>query len=190
MAKLPLRLTEDLWKWNAGDAQALEQVMQNAYGMLRKLAHAKFANHRPSDTIQPTVLIHEAYIRILSKDITIENSNHFFWLFGQLMRFILIDHIKAKNRLKRGGSQSKPVEDPDQIFQDPAKGLTADQLVDLDGALSRLATLDRRQSNILEMYYFCGFKIQTIAEVLDVSSATVKRDLQMGRAWLASHLTQ
>jgi len=189
MFDLDATLTEFLLKWNDGDVKAMNTAVSRAYSEIHRIAEAQFRDVGNGRTIQPTVLVHEAYLRLLNSRMNFGNRNQFFWFMGKLMRQILTDHIRAKLTAKRGGG--KVVNESQLGVNLPVVSgtMSPQQFLDLDLALQRLAEFDIRQSQILEMYYLCNLKIDDIAENLQVSQSTVKRDLKMAKAWLANQIS-
>jgi RNA polymerase sigma factor (TIGR02999 family) len=140
---------------------------------------------RPGHSLQPTALVHEAYIRLTGiRGIDWQNRSHFFAVAAQVMRRVLIDHARAQRAKKRGGLWG-------EVSFEEAHGATIsqpEQLIALDEALNRLAELDARQSRIIELRFFAGLSEEETAEVLGISARTVKRDWRVAKAWLFDHL--
>ena len=189
MYDIDATLTDFLLKWNDGDEQAMNDAVSAAYTELHRIAEVHFRESRPGKTFQPTALVHEAYIRLLSSRMQFGNRNQFFWFMGKLMRHILTDHLRAKLTAKRGSGKVVNESQLGVSLPEISGSLSAQQFLDLDLALQRLAGFDRRQSQILEMYYLCNLKIDDIAENLKISTSTVKRDLKMAKAWLANQMS-
>jgi RNA polymerase sigma factor (TIGR02999 family) len=179
-------ITMYLQKWRQGDSAALDQVMQYVYDDLHRRAAAYLKNERPGHSMQPTGLVHEAFIRLVDKqEIDWEDRNHFFAVAAQAMRRILVDYARNRNRLKRGGADDNlPLDETLPMY---SAGPRVD-LVALDEALTDLATFDERQARIVELKYFGGMTLEETAGVLGVSAVTVKRDWQIARAWLRQQL--
>jgi RNA polymerase sigma factor (TIGR02999 family) len=181
----PVRtITELLQRWQAGDAAALEELMPLVYDELHRMAARHLSRERPGHTLQSTGLVHEAFLRLVDqRRVSWQSRAHFFGLSAQLMRRILVDHARRSRRAKRGaGASNVPLDDAGPL-PDPAAGDPIDAL-SVDGALKELGALDARQARIVELRFFGGLNVAEIAEVLDVSPATVKRDWSMARAWL------
>ncbi len=167
-------ITQILSEIKDGNQEALDELLPLVYDELRRLANSYLKNERANHTLQPTALVHEAYLRLLGqKEIAWQNRAHFFGVSARLMREILIEYARAKNRLKRGG------EFKTQIALDEAvsfAGAKNHDVVSVDEALTKLEQLDERQARIVEMKFFAGMTIEEIAEVSDISPATVKRE--------------
>ncbi len=151
------------------------------YEELRSLAQAYLARERPDHTLQPTALVHEAYIRLLGKEgLHYRGRAQFFSLMSKVMRQVLVDHGKARRAAKRGGGHSRVVlDDVVSLFGAPSIDIVA-----LDEALSKLDQLDPQQGRIVELRFFGGLTIKEIADLLGVSQSTVERDWRLARAWL------
>ena len=168
-------ITQILQEMRAGgeDGQ-MDELLPFVYSELRRLAKSYLSHERSSHTLQPTALVHEAYLRLVGqKEIDWQNRAHFFGVSARLMREILIDHARAKNRQKRGG------EFKTQIALDDAIGFTNQKELDViavDEALSKLEKLDEKQARIVEMKFFGGLTVDEIGEVMSISPATVKRE--------------
>jgi len=179
-------ITQLLQKWRHGEQDAFDEVIQYVYNDLRRRATAYIRNERDGQSLQPTGLVHEAFIKLVDKRaIDWQDRNHFFAIAAQAMRRILVDRVRTKRRDKRGGVQ-------DDLPLDEAQTISADgdriDLVALDEALSALAVFDERQARIVELKYFGGMTLEETAELLDISPATVKRDWQIARAWLRQQI--
>ena len=179
-------ITQLLQKWRHGEQDAFDEVIQYVYNDLRRRATAYIRNERDGQSLQPTGLVHEAFIKLVDKRaIDWQDRNHFFAIAAQAMRRILVDRVRSKRRDKRGGLQ-------DDLPLDEAQTISADgdriDLVALDQALSALAVFDERQARIVELKYFGGMTLEETAELLDISPATVKRDWQIARAWLRQQI--
>ncbi|MGI8787749.1 MAG: sigma-70 family RNA polymerase sigma factor [Pyrinomonadaceae bacterium] len=169
------------------DEQALEKLLPFVYDELHSLASALFDKEfRGNHTLQPTALVHEAYLRLVGDEsgISWQSRAHFFGIAARSMRQILVNHAVAHNTDKRGGKQTIiALDDAISFFQ------TQDiEILALHEALEKFAALDRRQAEIVELKFFGGLTIEEIAEVLNVSTATVKRDWEMARSWLYREL--
>lgn len=167
-------ITQILSEIKSGKQEALDELLPLVYDELRRLANSYLKKERANHTLQPTALVHEAYLRLLGqKEIEWQNRAHFFGVSARLMREILIEYARAKNRLKRGG------EFKTQIALDEAVSFAGGKnydVVSVDEALTKLEQLDERQARIVEMKFFAGMTIEEIAEVSDISPATVKRE--------------
>lgn len=172
--------------WSDGDSEALEDLLPLVYDELHRQAHRYLRRERPSHTLQTTALIHEAYLNLIrQKCITVENRDHFFAISANLMRQILVNYANARNRQKRGGPAESLELNDSILIATRAKDL---ELLALDEALKRLATMDEQQAQIVELRYFGGLTIEETAKVLDISPATIKRDWKMTKAWLFREL--
>jgi RNA polymerase sigma-70 factor, ECF subfamily len=168
-----------------GDADAASRLIPLVYNELRRLAAHYMRQERPDHTLQATALVHEAYLKLINqRSVDWQSRAHFFGIAAQLMRRILIDHARAHLREKRGGAQPVLPLDEALVFSPEQSS----ELVHLDEALERLAKLDERQSKIVELRFFGGLSNEEAAEVLGVSSKTVKRDWSLAKAWLHGEL--
>ena len=167
-------ITQILSEIKGGNQQALDELLPLVYDELRRLAKTYLNRERSNHTLQPTALVHEAYLRMLGqKEIAWENRAHFFGVSARLMREILIEYARMKNRLKRGGEFKTQIALDDAVSFAGAKDL---DVVSVDEALAKLEKLDARQARIVEMKFFAGMTIEEIAEVSEISPATVKRE--------------
>jgi RNA polymerase sigma-70 factor (ECF subfamily) len=174
-------VTALLCRWSAGDEHAPEQLMPLVYQELRALARRYLQRERGDHTLQPTALVHEAYLRMVDQShVQWQNRAQFFGLAAQLMRRILIDHARAHVAAKRGGQAEHISLDEAQISQEAR----AAELVELDAALTELAVVDVRKSRIVELRFFGGLSIDETAEAMGVNAATVRRDWTVAKTWL------
>ena len=172
--------------WGRGDLQARDELVPVVYGELRRRAGAYLRRERSDHTLQPTALVHEAYLRLTAQErVTWQNRAHFFAIAAQMMRRVLIDHAREHLAAKRPGAQLKVLLD-DRIG---AAQPRACELMMVDEALVELTRIDPRQGQIVELRYFGGLSEQEVAAVLSVSRATVTREWQTARAWLYRRLT-
>lgn len=180
-------VTQLLVDWKNGNRLALDQLTPLVAAELRKLAAHYLAGERSAATLQPTALVNEAYLRLVSQRTPDwECRSHFFGVAAQLMRQILVDHARKHRSAKRGlGMTLQPL---DEAIHVSASGET--DLVDLDDALNKLEKLSPRQSRIIELRYFAGFTVDETAALLGVSEATITRDQRMAEAFLHRQLTQ
>lgn len=181
----PGDITQILENVRAGDQDAYERLMPLVYAEMRRLAARYLRRERPDHTLQPTALVHEAFLKLVDqRRVDWRNRAHFFGIAAQAMRRILVDHARGVQRQKRGGRERPvPIEDV-QIAMAP-RSL---DVVALDEALNRLGELDEQQSRVVELRFFGGLSIEETAEVLGISSSTVKREWSMARAWLHQEL--
>jgi RNA polymerase sigma factor (TIGR02999 family) len=183
----PDNLTQLLIDYSDGKPAALESLLPQVYGELKKLAGHYLRREVAGHTLQPTALVHEAYFKLIDqREVRWKNRAHFFGVAAQLMRRILIDHARLKKAAKRGGSQAKVSFDEGLHWG----GEEAPDLLALDNALERLSQMDERQGRVVELRYFGGLSIEETAEVLNTSPATVKRDWITAKAWLYRELSQ
>lgn len=168
-----------LAKWANGDQRALSDLTPIVYKELRQLAASYLRRESPGHTLQPTALVHEAYLRLVDqKDPRFENRSHFFGVAARLMRQILVDHARRRRAGKRAGL-SVSLEAIAGLGHERARDLLA-----LDSSLDALEKLDPRKGKAIELRYFAGLSMDEIAQVLQVSAVTVRRDLRMAEAWL------
>jgi RNA polymerase sigma-70 factor (ECF subfamily) len=179
------QVTRLLIDWNAGDPLALEQLTPLVYAELRKLARVHLSRERNAQTIRPTELVHEAYLRLVAQDhVNFESRHHFFGVAAHLMRRILADHFRKKNSQKRGGGA--PVLLLDEAL---AVGEGKDRaIVALDDAMTALTQFDERKCKVIELRFFGGFSVEETAQALDISVATVGREQRLAEAWLAKEV--
>ncbi len=179
-------ITEMLKACRGGNREAMDKLVPLVYEELHRQAHRYLNRERSNHTLQTTALVHEAYLRLIEyRFVDWQNRAHFFGIAASMMRRILVNYAVNQNRLKRGGADEHlPLEE--------ALCVSAEErdvdLLALDKALNELATLDERQAQIVELRYFSGLSIEETAEVLHISSATVKRDWSMAKAWLRLEL--
>lgn len=184
-APTSLIVTQLLRDWQAGDPSARDQLLEIVYEELRRQAARYLRRERPDHTLQPTALVHEAYLQLIDQNsINWENRAHFFGVAARLMRRILVDHARAHRAEKRGSGQ-------EQLALDEAIGVpqTKDlNILALNDALDELERMDEQQSRIVELRYFGGLSIEETATVTGVSPATVKREWAMAKVWLQHQL--
>lgn len=177
-------VTSLLLAWREGDPDALPRLMPLVYGELRRLAARSLAGERRDHTLEPTALVHEAYLRLAGGGAPRwQDRIHFFAVASQLMRRLLVDHARARRRAKRGkGVRGVPLEAALHVAE-PDEGHPADLLA-LDQALTDLAAFDSRKARVIELRFFGGLTIGETAEVLGLSTATVILEARLARAWL------
>lgn len=179
-------ITAQLLAWNQGDAAALERLIPIVYQELRRMAERHLRSESSGHTLQPTALVHEAYLRLIDQtQVEWQNRAHFFGVAAQMMRRILVDHAKAKHRDKRGGG-AVPLSLDEALNYGHER---AGELVALDDALLGLAAFDERKSRVVELRYFGGLSVDEAAQVLEISPQTVIRDWNMAKAWLYQQLS-
>lgn len=184
MQPQPKEVTQLLLDWNNGDSTAVDKLMPLIYAELRRLAASYLRRERSDHTLQPTALVHEAYLKLIENNrVNWQNRAHFFGAAARLMRHILVDHARTRKAAKRGGGYRV------SLIEEVAVSKPADlDLLALDDALRQLAALDERQSRIVELRYFGGLSVEETAEVLTISPASVKRHWMTARAWLHHRL--
>ena len=184
-------VTELLRAWSGGEPRAFDELVPLVYGELKQQAERYLRREKVGHSLQATALVHEAYLRLVDqRRIQWQGRTQFFGIAAQLMRRVLMDHARTRHAEKRGGADVSLVQPLDEATAAavPASGGDVDLLA-LDDALTRLAALDPRQAQVVELRYFSGLGIEETAEVLGVSPATVKRDWTMARAWLKRELS-
>lgn len=180
-------ITRLLVEIKGGNRRAQSELMPLVYAELRRLARGYMRGERPDHTLQATALVHEAYLKLVEEPaIDWQGRAHFFAVAAQLMRRILVDHARAHQAAKRGGLDHKISLEEELIFSEAKSA----ELLALDEALVRLAEQDPRQARIVELRFFGGLSIEEIAEVLQISPRTVKRDWNMARAWLYEEISK
>jgi RNA polymerase sigma factor (TIGR02999 family) len=179
--------TQLLIEWNNGRNGALEDLLPLVYGALRRLAAQRLRRERPDHTLQPTALVHEAYLRLVDqRQVRWQNRAHFYGVAAHVMGRILVDRARARNADKRGAGWERVTLVGDRT---PSESRDVDVLA-LDDALKRLATLDPQQERIVELRYFGGLTLDETAEVMGISTATVKREWVIAKAWLRAELSK
>lgn len=173
--------------WREGDAAVLNRVMDLLYPALRRIARQHLERRSPGDTLESAALANEAYLKLLaSGGIHCNDRVHFMALCSQIIRRILVDHARRRRFAKRGGEMIQVSLD-DVLLASESRGI---ELLTLDEALERLARIDPRKSQVVELRYFGGMKIEETAEFLGVSLDTAKRDWRMAKAWLMTQLSE
>jgi RNA polymerase sigma factor (TIGR02999 family) len=179
-------VTRILRDWSGGDRNAPERLMPFVYDELRRLARSFLARERGAHTLQPTALVHEAYVRLVDqRSVEWQNRAHFYGIAASMMRRVLIDHARAHATEKRGGAVVHLSLDDVQVSLEQR----ASDFLALDEALEKLAQFDERKCRIVEMRFFAGLKDEEIAEVLGVTTRTVLRDWKKARLWLYRELS-
>ncbi len=182
-------ITERLRAWSEdGEREALDALLPLVHEELHRQAHRYLRRERRHNSLQTTELINNAYLKLVEqKNVRFESRTHFFAIAANLMREILVDHARAKHRLKRGGANSDlPLGEALSVAAD-AKDF---DLIALDEALNKLARMDERQAHIVELKFFADLTLQETADVLKISTATVKREWTTAKAWLHRELTR
>jgi RNA polymerase sigma factor (TIGR02999 family) len=182
--QVPANFTQLLTEWRSGHPQALERLTPLVYDELRRLARNYMRAERGSHTLQATAVVHEAFMRLIQANVTLQDRGHFFALASRLMRRVLVDHAKSRSRMKRNvgarGSGSEETHDalPPMDFD----------VVALDDALEGLQQMEPRLAQVIELHYFGGLTYDQIAAAVGASAATVHRDIRLARAWLLSEI--
>ena len=178
-------VTQLLRAWSAGDLQALEKLTPLVYQELHRRAHRQMARERSGQTLQTTALVNEIYMQLIDlRGVSWRDRAHFFALSSRLIRRVLIDAARSRASLKRGaGSPHVEFDENSLVSTEPRADVMA-----LDEALTALAAIDQRKSEVVELRFFGGLGIEETAEVLNVSPETVKRDWRLAKAWLRREL--
>ncbi|MGH7593612.1 MAG: sigma-70 family RNA polymerase sigma factor [Gemmatimonadales bacterium] len=181
---LPHTVTRLLDEVRRGDPGAAEQLLPLVYAELRGIAEKQMRGERPDHTLQPTALVHEAYLRLVgATPIVFESRLHFLRTASQVMRRVLVDHARARHAGKRGGAINLPLNDAIAGADD-----NVIELLVLDDALTQLAAAEPRWAQVAELRFFGGLEVPEVAAALEISTATVKRDWRFAKAWLAQVL--
>jgi RNA polymerase sigma-70 factor (ECF subfamily) len=180
------RVTRLLRDWAGGDQAAREQVVPLVYDTLKRLASKYLSSERNAGTLQPTALVHEAYMRLVDQKLPDwQNRNHFYGVAAHLMRQILVDHARSRLSAKRGGGAI-------EVELDRALGVgaggTDENVLALGSALDQLQEMDERRCRIIELRYFGGFTEEETGKSLDISPATVRRETRLAEAWLYTRM--
>ena len=175
-----------LQRWRQGDATALDRLMPLVYGELRRIAQSILRN-QPGHTLQPTALVHEAWVKLFqSAEPEFNDRAHFLAVMSRVMRQVLIDHARGASAAKRwGGQQRVPLE---ATVEFAGEGFGQLQVIEVDRALQALARENSSLAQIIEMHYFGGMTAEEVAAVVDRSSEAVRHDIRLGRAWLRRQL--
>ena len=178
-------VTRLLRELQSGKPDVVARIVPIVYSELRRLAASYLRGERENHTLQPTALVHEAYLRLVDqKDARWQNRNHFFGVAAQLMRRILVDYARGHRAAKRGGPMPKVSLEQAVVVSKERSS----ELIALDEALTRLAAFDTQQARIVELRFFGGLTLEETADLLGVSPATVKRDWNMAKAWLSRQM--
>ncbi len=179
-------VTKLLQQWRGGNHEALDQLMPIVYNELRRLSARCLQSERPGHTLRATALVHEAYLQLMDADIGWQDRAHFYAVAARVVRRILVQYARTHGRQKRGGGEeSIPLDEAVVVGPE-----TASTVLDLDEALQRLAVLDQRKSEIIQLLFFGGLTYDETATALDISPATVHRELKLAKAWLHRELAQ
>lgn len=181
MAALPQEITQLLLNWSKGDQAALNQLIPLVYPELKRLARRYMVREDPGHTLQTSALINEAYLRLVDRqNAEWQDRAHFFAVAAQIMRHILVDHARKYRYEKRGGGKRHVPLDEGAIVREERAG----ELVALDDALTRLAAIDPRKSQIVELRFFGGLTVEETAEVMKLAPITIMREWRAAKAWL------
>jgi RNA polymerase sigma factor (TIGR02999 family) len=179
-------VTQLLSRWTGGDREALDALVPVVYGELRRMAARYLRHERLQHTLQPTALVHEAFLKLIDqREVRWQNRAHFFGVAAQLMRRVLVDYARERAASKRGGGNN-------HVPLDDALAIGASSQIDIitvDNALHRLAAIDPDQVRLVELRFFAGLTIDETAEVLGWSSGSVKREWTVAKAWLQRELS-
>ena len=183
----PEGITQLLVKWSGGDRAALDKLLPLVYDELRRLARRYLRRERSNHTLEPTALVHEAYLKLVEqRSVTWQSRAQFFALAAKLMRNILVDHARGRKADKRGGEQVLiSLSKADRVSKKPDVDLIA-----LDDALTGLESIKPQHSQIVELRFFGGLTIEETAEVLGVSHATIEREWSFARSWLRREVSR
>ena len=175
-----------LQQWRGGNQEALDQLVPIVYDELRRLAARCLQSERPGHTLRATALVHEAYIRLMDADIGWQDRAHFYAVAARVVRRILVEYARSHSRQKRGGGEELIPLDEAVVVGPEASSI----VLDLDEALQRLAAVDERKSDIIQLLFFGGLTYDETAAALDISPATVHRELKLAKAWLYRELAR
>ena len=179
-------VTQLLHQWKAGDVRAFDRLLPLVYDELKRIASRQLGGESAGHTLHTTALVHEAYVRLAGADVQWEGSSHFMRIAARAMRRVLVDHARRRKSQKRGsGAVAMGLDTLEGVLPAEAR---PDDLLDLDEALERLLALEERKGRIVELHYFGGLSYEEVADALEISPATVHRDLRMARAWLFKEL--
>jgi RNA polymerase sigma-70 factor, ECF subfamily len=179
------QITRLLLDWRNGDAAAVDELMPVVYTELRRIAHQYMRRQSAGHSLQTTALVNEAFLKLIDSDrVNWQDRSHFFAICSQLMRRILVDSARRRQSQKRGGDRLQVTLEDEIAAVDERRA----DVIALDEALKRLAGLSPRQSQIVELRYFGGLTEEQVAETLDISARTVRRDWNVARAWLYREL--
>ncbi len=171
---------------NSGDQEALNRLLPLVYNELRRLADRYLHRERSDHTLQPTALVHEAYLRLIDQKVSWANRAHFFGVAAEMMRRILIDHARSRQAAKRGSGGIKlSLDDVLEITDERAADLIA-----LDEALKALADFDAQKARVVELRFFGGLSIEETAAVMGLGTATITRQWRLAKAWLYHQLSK
>jgi len=184
----PPDITRLLHAWRGGDAAARDALVPLVYDELRALAARYLSRESPGHTLQPTALVNEAYLRLAgSAEVNWQDRKHFFAIAARIMRRVLVDHARHRSRLKRGGAA--PLLELDTQGPEADAGVDPVDMIALDRSLTQLEALDPQQARVVELRFYGGLTLEETADVLGISTGTVKRNWSVARAWLYRQLS-
>jgi RNA polymerase sigma factor (TIGR02999 family) len=176
-------ITRLLAAWREGDKTAEEAFFNLVYRQLREIARRSLRQERQGHTLQTTALVNEVYLRLFKSHVDWQNRTHFFTVAAKMMRRVLVDYARSRQASKRSGGMRIEIADVMLISEDHLESVLA-----VDQALERLAEMDSRQAKIVEMHLFAGLSLEETAQMLQVSSRTVRRDWNFALAWLSAQI--
>jgi RNA polymerase sigma factor (TIGR02999 family) len=180
-------VTRLLQQLRAGNAQAADKLVPLIYEELRRLAAACMRRERSGHTLQATALVHEAYLKLMGqRNVEWHDRAHFFAVAATLMRRVLLDHARKRHTAKRGGAPHKATLEDSLLISDEH----LDDVLALDQCLTRLAAIDPQQAKLVELRFFAGMNVEEVAEIMSISTATVKREWASAKAWLNREMTR
>jgi RNA polymerase sigma factor (TIGR02999 family) len=186
MADADGEVTRLLERWREGDPDVLENLIPLVYGQLHRIAEGYMRREREDHTLQPTALVNEVYMRLLSqRKVTWHDRGHFYTFAARIMRNILKDHARAHLAERRGGPGAIRLPLSDELAW---VGTSSAEILDLNRALDRLEKLDQRKAHLIELRFFLALTLEETAEVLSISLSTAERDLKFSRSWLYQEL--
>lgn len=181
-------VTRLLVEWRGGRRDALDELIPLVHDDLRRIAGGHMRREGRAHTLQATAVVNEAYLKLVDAEVDWNDRVHFFAVAARLMRRVLVDHAKAKRSEKRGGAAQRVTLEEERLGPPASNGGEID-VVEFDQALKALAKVDERKARVVELHYFGGLNYDEIAEALEISAATVHRDLRLARAWLHRELS-
>ena len=179
-------ITRLLNQWSSGDESAADALTPLVYDELHRIAARLFRSESSGHTLQPTALVHEAYVNLVGVEVSWQDRSHFYSLAARMMRRLLVNHANARNADKRGGGAIRVTLNDERA----PEGIADAELLDLDEALTRLAAVDQRKAELLQLQYFGGLSFREMEAVTGLSSSTLDRELRFARAWLKDRLAR
>lgn len=179
------QVTQLLLDWRAGEKQALNKLLPMVQDNLRQLAAKYMRGENAGHTLQPTALVNEAFLKLIDAKLTWQNRAHFMAIAANTMRRILVDHARAKHREKRGGDAIQVT-----LHETRIGGQNEPDILDLEDVLEKLTQFDERKAKVIELSFYGGLTYDEIAEVMEISAATVDRELRFAKAWLYRELNE